>query len=512
MYLLITLFGRMTILGVTIFFALQFYKTKKSFVKLFEGNKPIVLGVFGGLFGVLGTILGLPYKGAIINYRDIGVIVASLYGGLPASLLSSSIASSHRFFLGGPSGFACAVGTLCAGLFSTSLRGWYLRSKEKVILGSLISAFSELVHLFVAYFLIIPRSLAADIVLNALAPMVITNAFGVALILALTKFTEQAVKDASSKVFSTTLAVAEDAVKTIEEPSTANIQRFAEKLSTILGVEKLIIDFDERTSRQESNCPVRACIALKSRGRTIGRLMVLNNTELQEEQTLMLREIAKFIEMVVVAARAVKESILAREAQMRDFASKLGPHFLFNTLASIRYLIRNDDENAVKMVDELSELLRYYFKNKESLVTLSEELRMIEYYLSIMKLRYGDSLVYEIDIPEDLKDQQVPTMILQPIVENAVEYGARDGKISVKVKVSSKDSELILRVSDKGMGMKSAQKGIGMTLVEARLRNLYGDRARVEYKNKDGLTVTITIPMEGAHDKSRYIRRRAISS
>jgi len=510
---LAALFGRMTILGVTIFFALQFYKTKKSFAKLFEGNKPIVLGVFGGLFGVLGTILGLPYKGAIINYRDIGVIVASLYGGLPASLLSSSIASSHRFFLGGPSGFACAVGTLCAGLFSAGLRGWYLRSKEKVLLGSLISAFSELVHLFVAYFLIMPRSLAADIVLNALAPMVVTNAFGVALILALTKFTEQAVKEASSKVFSTTLAVAEDAVKTIEEPSMANIQRFAKKLSTILGVEELVIDFDEKMSQQESNCPVRACIALKSRGRTVGRLMVLNNAELQEEQILMLREIAKFIEMVVVAARAVKESILAREAQMRDFSSKLDPHFLFNTLASIRYLIRNNDENAVKMVDELSELLRYYFKNKESLVTLNEELRMIEYYLSIMKLRYGSSLVYEIDIPEDLKNQQVPTMILQPIVENAVEYGARDGKISVKVKASATDRELILKVSDKGMGMKpTQQKGIGMTLVEARLRNLYGDKARVEYKNKDGLTVTITIPMEGAHDKSRYIGRRAISS
>ncbi|MEJ5229328.1 MAG: LytS/YhcK type 5TM receptor domain-containing protein [Pseudothermotoga sp.] len=513
MYLLITLFGRMTMLGVSIFFVLQFYKTKKSFVRLFEGNKPIVLGVFGGLFGVLGTILGLPYKGAIINYRDIGVIVASLYGGLPASLISSSIASTHRFFLGGPSGFACAVGTLCAGLFSTFLRKWFLRSKERIALGGFTSALAELLHLFVAYFLIIPRSLAADIVLNALAPMVVTNAFGVALILTLMKFTEQAVKNASSKVFSATLSVVEDAVKTIEEPCLGNIEKFAEKLSTILGVEKLEIDLNDRTSTAEILYPMRTSIVLKTKGQTLGKLIVYSSSELQEEQLLMLREITKFVEMVVVAAKAVKESILAREAQMRDFASKLGPHFLFNTLASIRYLIKNNSENAVKMIDEMSELLRYYFKNKESFVTLEEEIKIVEYYLSIMKLRYGTSLDYEIDVPEDLKDQLVPTMILQPIVENAVEHGIKDGEVSVKISAISKDRDLILRVSDKGPGMKlGSRKGVGMTLVETRLRNLYSNKARVEYKNRGGLIVSIILPVEEIYDKDRHIGRRAVSS
>lgn len=506
---MIGLFSRMTVLGMIMFLALQFYKTKKSFARLFEGDRRIFLGIFGGIFGILGTILGLGYKGAIINYRDMGVIVASLYGGLPASLISSSIASIHRFFLGGPSGFACAVGTTCAGLLATSLRGWFSRSERKVLLGGFISILSELLHLSVAYFLIVPRSLAADIVLNALAPMVVTNAFGVALILALMRFTEQAIKDASTKVFTATLSLVEDAIRTVEEPSAENLQRFGERLSTILGVEKVVIDMDDKCSREKRDPSVRACLALKVRDRTVGRLIVLNSGELREEQALMLSEIGKFVEMVVVAAKAVKESILAREALMRDFSSKLGPHFLFNTLASIRYLIRAEPENAVKMVDELSELLRYYFRNRESFVTLEEELRMIEYYLSIMKRRHGDSLHYKIDVPEILKDQPVPPMILQPIVENALEHGLRDGKIFVSISANSKDQQLILRVRDRGPGMKStSRKGTGMTLVETRLRNLYGEKAQVEYKNRGGLIVTISGPLGWNYDKSCYSGRR----
>lgn len=509
MYLVITLFSRMTLLGVIIFFFLQFYRTKKSFIKLFEGNKPLTLGFFGGIFGIIGTILGLPYKGAIINYRDMGVIVASLYGGLPATLLSCSIASTHRLLLGGPSGLACSIGTLCAGVFSSFFRKSFMRSNEKVIFGCLLSAVSELVHLFIAYLIITPRSLAADIVSNALMPMVITNAFGVALILALTRYTEQAIKIVSSQVFAATLGIVEDAIRVVEDPKSENLVRFAHKISLVLDVDEVVIDLNGFPKTNESNI-TKICVPLMARNGTVGNLIVINNAGFQEEQIMMIKEIAKFVEMVMLAAKAVKEAILAREAQMRDFMSKLGPHFLFNTLASIRYLVKTDQNSAVKMIDELSELLRYYFKKKEPLVTLDEEIRIIEYYLSIMKLRYGEALIYQINVPESLKYHYIPPMILQPIVENAIEHGEKDGRVIVKIEATQKDEKLILKVCDKGNGMKSdSKKGVGMMLVETRLKNIYSDRAKIEYKSKNGLNVIISIPMEGIHDKGSCFRRRA---
>lgn len=508
MYLIVTLFSRMTLLGVVIFFFLQFYRTKKSFIKLFESGKPLVWGIFGGTFGVVGTMLGLPYKGAIINYRDMGVIVASLYGGLPATLLSCSIASTHRFLLGGPSGLACAMGTLCAGIFSSFFRKQFVRSSEKVIFGFFLSAVSELIRLFVAYLIITPRSLAADIVSNALFPMVITNAFGVSLILALTKYTENAVKITTSQVFTITLGTVEDAIKFVEDPKSENLAKFAQKMSHVLNVDKILIDLDGYLPTNENCNMVRICMPLKSKGSIIGNLIVINNTELQEEQILMIKESAKFVEMVVLAAKAVKEAILAREAQMRDFMSKLGPHFLFNTLASIRYLVKVDENKAIKMIDELSELLRYYFEKKGPFVALEEEISIIKYYLSIMKLRFGESLSYEVDIPENLRNHLIPPMILQPIVENAIEHGEKDGKIAVKIKVIQKDQNLLIRVCDKGNGMRpGSEKGVGMTLIETRLKNIYSDRARIEYKNKNGLNVIISIPMEEFHDKSSCLGR-----
>ncbi|MGB9921340.1 MAG: LytS/YhcK type 5TM receptor domain-containing protein [Pseudothermotoga sp.] len=508
MYLVITLFSRMTLLGVVIFFSLQFYKTKESFAKLFVSGKPLILGIFGGTFGIVGTILGLSYKGAIINYRDMGVIIASLYGGLPAALLSSSIASTHRFLLGGPSGLACAIGTLSAGIFSSFFRKQFERSKNKVVFGCLLSAISELVHLFVAYLIITPRSLAADIVSNALFPMVITNAFGVALILALTIYTEDAVRATTSQVFKVTLGTVEEGIKFVEDPKPDNLVKFAQKISHVLNVDKVLISLDRDSQVGEDYSTTKVCIPLKSKDGTIGNLIVINSAELQKEQVLMIREIAKFIEIIALAAKAVKEAILAREAQMRDFMSKLGPHFLFNTLASIRYLVATDEDKAIEMIDELSQLLRYYFEKKGPFVALDEEMSMIEYYLSIMKLRFGESLNYEIDVPENLKQYLIPPMILQPIVENAIEHGEKDGTIAVRIKAKQKDQYLSIRISDEGRGMKpGSKKGVGMMLVETRLKNLYSNRARIEYKNKNGLTVTVSIPVEESYDKSSCLGR-----
>lgn len=508
MYLVITLLSRMTLLGVVIFFSLQSYKTKESFAKLFVSGKPLILGIFGGAFGIVGTILGLPYKGAIINYRDMGVIIASLYGGLPAALLSSSIASTHRFLLGGPSGLACAFGTLSAGIFSSFFRKQFERSKNKVVFGCLLSAISELLHLFVAYLIITPRSLAADIVSNALFPMVITNAFGVALILALTIYTEDAVRATTSQLFKVTLGTVEEGIKFVEDPKPDNLVKFAQKISHVLDVDKVLISLDRESQVDEDYSKTKVCVPLKSKDGIIGNLIVINSTELQKEQVLMIREIAKFVEIIALAAKAVKEAILAREAQMRDFMSKLGPHFLFNTLASIRYLVATDEDKAIEMIDELSQLLRYYFEKKGPFVALEEEMSMIEYYLSIMKLRFGESLNYEIDVPENLKQCLIPPMILQPIVENAIEHGEKDGTIAVRIKASQKDQYLSIIISDEGRGMKpGSRKGVGMMLVETRLKNIYSDRAKIEYKNKNGLTVTISIPMEESYDKRSCLGR-----
>ncbi len=508
MYLVVTLFSRMTLLGVIIFFSLQFYRTKKSFVKLFESGKPLILGVFGGVFGVIGTILGLPYKGAIINYRDMGVIIASLYGGLPAALLSGSIASTHRFLLGGPSGLACAVGTLSAGVFSSFFRKQFVKSKKKVALGCLLSAVSELIHLLIAYLIITPRSLAADIVSNAILPMVITNASGVALILALTRYTEDEIKATASRVFKVTLGTVEEAIKFVEDPKQENLMNFANKISRVLDVDQVLINLDKDSLLDENYDVKKVHVPLKSKDGTMGDLIVISSMELEKEQILMVREVAKFVEIVVLAARAVKEAILAREAQMRDFTSKLGPHFLFNTLASIRYLVKTDEDKAIRMIDELSELLRYYFEEKEPFVALEEEMGMIKYYLSIMKLRYGEALNYEIDVPENLKHCFIPPMILQPIVENAIEHGEKNGMITVKIKAIQRDRYLFVRISDEGRGMKpGSKKGVGMTLIETRLKNIYSNRARIEYKNENGLSVTIGMPLEESYDKSSCFGR-----
>ncbi|KUK21628.1 MAG: two-component system, LytTR family, sensor kinase [Pseudothermotoga sp.] len=512
MFLAITLLSRVALLGLIVFVVIQSYSARISLAKIFNTKKPYILGLIGGIFGVAGNFLGLPYKGAIINFRDMGIIVTALYGGFPAALIGSTIASIHRYLLGGPAAFACALGTIGAGLFSSVFRKRFFHSKNKILAGSVVAIFAELIHLSIAYFFIYPPELAADIVFNALIPMTVSNFLGVGLTLTLVKQSELYVKNFSSQIFSITLRVFESAVRLLENPNMENLNLFSKDLAKILNVDKLTIKLEDEFKPERKKGECRLFIPLISRGKIIGRIVVENRDGFDEDQIFMIKQISKFVEIVVIGATAVREAILAREAMMRDFMSKLGPHFIFNTLASIRYLTVNNANDAVKMIDNLSELLRYYFKNQKAFVSLDEEIKIIECYLSIMKARYGDILSYHINVTGDFRNHPVPPMILQPVIENAVEHGEKNGKIYVKIEAEKYGDCMILKVSDSGKGLsRGFKKGVGMKLLETRLENIYSKKASVKYVNDNGLTVLIKIPLEcesvNMYDKSGYSGR-----
>lgn len=193
----------------------------------------------------------------------------------------------------------------------------------------------------------------------------------------------------------------------------------------------------------------------------------------------------------------------ATRLALENLRAQLQPHFLFNTLQSISTLIYRDQHAADRMLTQLSDLLRLSLRNTGvQEVPLSEELGFLERYLAIMRVRFGDRLVISVDTPPDVMDALVPSLVLQPIVENAIEHGMADrpdvGHVSVRV---TKDGpSLHLEVSDDGPGLAgappSAGNGIGLANTRERLARLYGAAGRVETNsaNEGGLTVRLTIP------------------
>jgi two-component system, LytTR family, sensor kinase len=192
--------------------------------------------------------------------------------------------------------------------------------------------------------------------------------------------------------------------------------------------------------------------------------------------------------------RLQEQEKLLMAARVEALASQINPHFLFNTLTSISSLIRSEPETARMLIVKLSALLRRLLRAQEHFVTLREELEAVDEYLDIESVRFGPSLRVEKAIDPDTLDIVVPSMLLQPLVENSIKHGlARKlGEGRITIRGSRRDGHLILEVVDNGVGMASRQfdprsgTGIGLRNVDERLRVIYGANCRLELESVPG--------------------------
>lgn len=190
------------------------------------------------------------------------------------------------------------------------------------------------------------------------------------------------------------------------------------------------------------------------------------------------------------------------DARLLNLKIQIQPHFLFNTLHTVAGLVREGDrQTAIETIEELSELLRRALRDVEQQeVPLDEELDFLERYVRIQQLRFGDRLSVEVRREPDVADALVPSLILQPIVENAVRHGLdpAHGAGRVIVTAARTADELVLEVEDNGAGMASdlPREGLGLGNTRRRLEQLYGGRAslRVEGGTTRGTRVVIRVP------------------
>jgi len=194
------------------------------------------------------------------------------------------------------------------------------------------------------------------------------------------------------------------------------------------------------------------------------------------------------------------------DAKLVALSAQIEPHFLFNTLASIQYLIRNDTNKAGEMTSDLIRYLRLALpRMKQATARLADELELVRAYLGIMQIRMGTRLQFAIDSPDDLSDVQIPTMTLITLVENAIKHGLEQkpdgGMINLTVDLDTNDQRnLRLEVADTGGGFSTAASGtgIGLANIRERLNTLYGNRARLdlEANQPSGVKAILIIPIE----------------
>jgi signal transduction histidine kinase len=212
------------------------------------------------------------------------------------------------------------------------------------------------------------------------------------------------------------------------------------------------------------------------------------------------------------AARAEAQR-LAVETQLRLLRTQLEPHMLFNTLANLRGLVREDADRAESMIDRLIVYLRGTLAASQTeSVPLGREFAQLRAYLEIMSLRMGPRLTWQLDLPAALESTPVPPMLLQPLVENAIKHGLEPkvGPGHIEVVARATDAGIEIRVDDNGLGLpvfehdnphddapaRPEQSGYGLRHVRERLQAVYGSAARLdlERRHPTGVRSVVFLP------------------
>ncbi|MER6910264.1 histidine kinase [Streptomyces sp. NPDC000594] len=281
-----------------------------------------------------------------------------------------------------------------------------------------------------------------------------------------------------------------------------------------------------QTQCHRLECPLRWAVIAPLTGEegVLGALVAYGS----RESAVLVRaatEVARWVSVQLELAELDRSRTRLIEAEIRALRAQISPHFIFNSLAAIASFVRTDPERARELLLEFADFTRYSFRRHGEFTTLADELRSIEQYLALAGARFGDRLKVTLQIAPEVLPVTLPFLCLQPLVENAVKHGLEDSTGECRIVIAARDAgaEAMVTIEDDGVGMdpavlrrifageRTGSSGIGLSNVDDRLRQVYGDDHGlvIETGIGAGMKITIRIPKYRAGVHSSVPGRRS---
>ncbi|MBM9614778.1 sensor histidine kinase [Desulfobulbus rhabdoformis] len=502
------------------------------------------------VFSILGTYFGLPIQDAIANTRAIGAVLAGLVGGPKLGLAVGFTAGLHRYTLGGFTAFSCGVSTTAEGLIGGLVHLYLVRNHRQTLLLSPQVAFfttfcSEITQMMIILGLARPFSEALALVEVIALPMILANSAGAAIFVSIIR-DQQRTYDELSVLFSAkamriaerTLTIlgkgfpehgAEELAQIVHEETGvgavaitdrekvlaftgigADHHRAGQMLTSphiIKSIEENRIVYADGIKRSwkcalSTDCPLGSALSIPIRvdSDLIG---TINLFETKDTIFLGLNKtlgegIANLISDQILHARYNEQKNLLVQSELKLVQAQINPHFLFNALNTIIAVIRKDSHQARELLLHLSNFFRKNLKRTTDISTLAEELDHVQSYLKIEKARFGDQLTLEMDIDNNLLALRLPVFSLQPLIENAIKHGISQMFAPGIVRISAHrhDANVVIKIEDNGGNYQEGGPiGLGMNIVEKRIKSLYGETYGVEVTCEPQVRTLISITL-----------------
>ncbi|WP_431296289.1 LytS/YhcK type 5TM receptor domain-containing protein [Rahnella sp. PAMC 25559] len=527
--MLLAVFDRAALMLICLFFLTRTPLFRKLLHKENENHTALeltaVTAIFS-LFAIFGTLSGINVEGSLINVRTIAIMSGGILFGPWVGIITGVISGTHRFLIDihGPTSLPCLITSITAGFLSG-----YINKKVKKALhwkvGILAGMLCETLTMVLILLMARPFSLGLDIVMNIAAPLIL-GASSIGLIVLLV----QSVEDEKEVIAARQARLALDiANKTL--PYFRNIN--AESLASICSIIRDDIDADAVAITDNKN--ILAYVGVGAEEYNIGHetlsemtkatlesgeITVKNNDEMHRTPQIhsliiiplwekgevtgslkiyycdphrityslkvMAIGLSQIMSTQMEVSRTEQLREMANKAEMRALQSKINPHFLFNALNAISSSIRARPDVARQLVINLSRYLRYNLELNDELIDLRKELHQVQDYIAIEQARFGSKLTVIYDIDDDIS-VKIPSLLIQPLVENAIVHGIQkcSGKGVVVISVKHHSNGVWVSVKDTGHGInqetidrvaRNEMPGnkIGLLNVHHRVSLLYG--------------------------------------
>ena len=519
--------------AIIAFFFIKIDKANIIIKSKAKSKKDIVaLSFFFSLLSISGTYIGLNFNGAILNTRNMGVVAGGLLGGPYVATITGLIAGIHRAVvnLGRETAIPCAIATIIGG-FLTAYVSRFVKNKDRMFFAFLLAFVVE--NLSMALILLIQKDkvLAQSIVKNFYIPMVFMNSVGAAILILLVEDIIQKSELIAGNQAKLALEIANKTLPYFR--NTENLNEVCKIIANSLGARATVItDTKEiiagfstdksvinRSNIRSNNTRevlktgevmlvikddedeiiedffyisphIKSCIILplKEKNDVSGTLKIFFDTaeKITEKNRYLMIGLSHLISTQMEISKVENLISLLKYSELKALQSQINPHFLFNVLNTMTSLIRTNPEKAREVTIDLSNYLRYNLDNNLKSVELIKELNQIDTYIKIEKARFGEKLNIVYDVEESLYNFQIPSLIIQPLVENSIKHGIlkKRDKGFVKIIVKKIDKDIEVAIEDDGVGIEQAvidnldkkiEENIGLKNVHQRLKLLYGE-------------------------------------
>lgn len=496
----------------------------------------IALSFFFSLLSISGTYIGLNFNGAILNTRNVGVIAGGILGGPYVSIITGLVAGIHRAFvnLGRETAIPCAISTITGG-FLTAYVHRFIKKKDRIFFGFFLACIVENLSMGLILILLKDKILAQNIVRSFYVPMVLMNSIGASVLILIVEDIIQKSELIAGNQAKLALEIANKTLPYFRK--TENLSEVCKIIASSLGAKATVItnkkdiiagfSFDKteitKTPIKSNNTRkvlesgeamlvikeddeiiedfsyispnIKSCIILPLREKNdiSGTLKIFFDTaeKITEKNRYLMIGLSHLISTQMEISKVENLMSLLKYSELKALQSQINPHFLFNVLNTMTSLIRTNPEKAREVTIDLSSYLRYNLDNNLKSVELIKELKQVDNYVKIEKARFGDKLNIIYDVDESLYNFQIPSLIIQPLVENSIKHGLLKKRENgyVKIIVSKIDKDIEVIIEDDGVGIeqsiidnldKQIKENIGLKNVHQRLKLLYGEGINIK--------------------------------